>query len=317
VNDAGTGTGKTPPPTVVIKRSSQEDYNAKRFSSTKYSSANAGMTGGGIITVTYHDVFFDDATGSPTDAVRPVVEKNLLLVGLTMQYQKEGKGGLQDFGASTRVQFNGIDLRTVPGSTGGALPAAYFKRSFAYVRNPDGTMTGAAGYDGSTEPYDVALQNFNYPRPLLSITHSDSVIDFAETVSVNSAILFDSGHVFNAAVDGILTLNRKLSKGTIISFEKVRGAFSSYPYLPSVVSYELLADTNVIRIPSEELKYILDVLRFSTGVPKVFGVKYPFWLSVIESGVCDTVSLQHTVTGAPLKFGVYQYFEFGRKMYFK
>lgn len=317
VDGSTNGNGRTPPPVVVIKRSTQEDYNAKRFSNSKYINSNAGVAGGGIFSVSYQDIYFDDAAGNPSDAVRPVIEKNLLLVELTMQYQKANKGGVQEFGNGTEIKFNAINLLTSPNQSSTASQARYHRRNFAFTRDGNGVFSGAAGYEGSTEIYDKDLMNFNYTLPAITVANSDTVNDFSEPVSVGAAISFDSGGVYLTSNDAVIALNRTVSKGSIISFEKLREASSPFPYVPSVVSYELLNDTNQIRIPKDEIKYILDILRFSTGVPKTFGVKYPVWMTVIESGVSDTLTLHHRSTGEPFSFAVYQYFEFGRKIYFK
>jgi hypothetical protein len=315
VNDGGTG--RTPPPAVVIKRSSQEEYNAKRFSSTKYINSNISTEGGGVMTVSYQDTYFDDAAGNPADAVRPIVEKNLLLIGLTMQYMRPGKGGMQEFGPNTVVSFNGIELYPASKYTGGTIQSGTFRRNFAFTRSQNGTVSGAPGYEGSSEPYDKELLNFFYTVPGFSFTGADTVNDLQRTLAVDPAIAFDSGTVHIATNDAVLLLNRTIAKGSIISFQKMRGPSTAFPYIPCIVSYELLTDTNAVRIPKEELKYIIDILRMNTGAPKSFAVNYPVWVNIIESGVTDTITLNHSVTGAPFRIPVYQYFEFGRKVYFK
>ena len=191
------------------------------------------------------------------------------------------------------------------------------KRNFAFVRDPNGSYSGAAGYEGASEPYDTSMGLFLRASPAFSVVNSDTVDTFSSTIKVNSGILFDSGRVYSSTNDMTVKLNRTVAKGSIISFSKLRRAQSSFPYIPSIVSYELLSDTNEIRIPRSEVTQIIALLTATTGVPKPFTSVFPFWLNIIESGPCDTVRLSHSGTGKEFMFNVYQYHEFGRKLYFK
>ncbi|MFA5832553.1 MAG: hypothetical protein WDA22_03645 [Bacteroidota bacterium] len=316
VNDTGTNTGNGPG--IIIKRLSQEDYYAKKYSGSKNKTSNGSINGGGVFNLSYQDLFFDAPAGNEGDVVRPIGEKNLLLVDISMVYQNGNKEGIQDFGPHTSVKFNTIELFTAQNQSGQASQRGFYKRNFAFTRSANGSVTGAPEYEGSTELYDPEMMNFTYTTPpLISVLNSDTVGSVMTFASIGSAILFDSGKVFPSTNDMVVKLNRRISKGSVLSFEKLRGSTSLYPYVPSVVTYELLSDTNEIRIPKKEVAYVIETLQRSTGVSKPIGKIYPFWLNVIESGLCDTLRLIHAQTGKNYDFSIYQYFEFGRKMYFK
>ncbi|MFZ4619574.1 MAG: hypothetical protein ACOYNS_03375 [Bacteroidota bacterium] len=313
VTDGGSGSGGGNGGGIVIKRTSQEDYYAKRYSASRNKLSNMTTDGGGFFSVSYQDVFFDDVSGYPGDAKRPVIERNLLIAEIAMAYQRPDKGGLQSFGNRANVLFRNIELRT----SSSASDAGVLKRNFAFIRNADGTVSGAAGYEGATEKYDAASMDFSNGAPLFTVQNSDTVESVSVPLKIGAAIFFDSGKVYSSTADMIVKLNRPISKGSIVSFSKLRGAESSLPYIPSIVSYELLSDTNEIRIPRAEVSQIIAILTATTGIQKPFSTLYPVWMNIIESGPCDTLRLSHSVTGKELTFTVFRYYEFGRKLYFK
>jgi hypothetical protein len=313
ITDAGNGTGKIPSSGIIIKRSTQEDFYAMRYSAVRNKLSNTTIDGGGVISVSYQDMFFEDVSGVPGDKERPIIERNLLLAEISMSYQIANKGGIQSFGNSAKVSVGNIALKTSPIIT----DAGVLKRNFAFIRNPNGSVTGAAGYEGASEPYDTAMAMFLRDSPEMSVSNSDTVESYLSPVSIRAGILFDSGRVYSSTNDMTVKLHRTVAKGSIITFSKLRRAQSSLPYIPATVSYELLADTNEIRIPRSEVSQVIALLTATTGVPKPFTTLFPFWLNIIESGPCDTVRLNHSVTGKEFKFTVYQYHEVGRKLYFK
>lgn len=313
ITDDGSGSGKIPVAGIIIKRSTQEDFYAMRYSASRNKLSNATINGGGVISVSYQDMFFDDVSGYPGDAERPIIERNLLIAEISMSYQIANKGGMQSFGNAASVSFGSIPLR----ASRNISDAGVLKRNFAFVRNPNGTVSGAAGYEGASEPYDTSMGVFLRDSPEFSVMNSDTVEPFSSFLKVNGGILFDSGKVYSSTNDMTVKLNRTVAKGSIISFSKLRSAQSSLPYIPSIVTYELLSDTNEIRIPRAEVSQIIALLTATTGVPKPFASVFPFWMNIIESGPCDTVRLNHSVSGKEFTFTVFQYHEFGRKLYFK
>ncbi|MBP6672712.1 MAG: hypothetical protein KA247_06160 [Bacteroidetes bacterium] len=313
ITDAGNGTGKGPASGIIIKRSSQEDFYAMRYSASKNKLSNTSINGGGVISVSYQDMFFEDVSGYPGDADRPIIERNLLLAEISMSYQIANKGGIQSFGNSAAVSFGNIALRT----SRNAADAGVLKRNFAFVRNPNGSISGAAGYEGASEPFDTSMGIFLRASTDFTVSNSDTVESISSAIQVDAGILFDSGKVYSSTNDMTVRLNRNVAKGSIITFSKLRRAQSSFPYIPATVSYELLADTNEIRIPRAEVSQVIALLTATTGVPKPFSSVFPFWLNIIESGPCDTLQLTHSFSGKEFTFTVYQYHEFGRKLYFK